>query len=265
VYRLKAYEIPGLSRTSRGTPIINLINIEQGETIKAVIPVTEFSENRYLFFVTKKGIVKRTPLVEYSNIRRVGLHAIHLREDDDLIAVRMTDGNQQIVMGTRNGMSIRYEENDVRTMGRTATGVKGIELVGEDEVIDADVVHEADDLLIVSAKGFGKRTPMAEYRIQNRGGRGVRTLNITEKSGKCVALKVVRSGEDLLIITASGTVIRVSMDEITSKGRLTQGVKLINIRDDDEVGTLAIVESSTDSEFEDFEETEDTGPSDDQE
>lgn len=248
VYRLKAYEIPMLSRTSRGTPIINLININQGETIKAVIQISQFEEEKYLFFITKNGIVKRTPLIEYSNIRKVGIHAIHLREDDDLIAVKMTDGQQQIVMGTQNGMSIRFAETDARTMGRTAAGVKGITLSDGDRVIDADVVSENDDLLIVSAKGLGKRTPMSEYRIQNRGGRGVRTLNITEKSGNCVALKVVRPEEDLLIITASGTIIRVSMQEISSKGRYTQGIKLINIRDEDEVGTVAIVEAATDSE-----------------
>jgi DNA gyrase subunit A len=250
VYRLKAYEIPMLSRTSRGTPIINLINIEQGETIKAVIQISQFEEEKYLFFITAKGIVKRTPLIEYSNIRRVGINAINLRDDDDLIAVRMTDGNQQIVMGTRNGMSIRFSETDARTMGRTATGVKGITLSESDRVIDADVVSDSDDLLIVAAKGFGKRTPMSEYRLQNRGGRGVRTMNITEKSGACVALKIVREAEDLLIITASGTIIRVSMQDIRSKGRFTQGVKLINIRDDDEVGTVAIVEATSESDDE---------------
>ena len=248
VYRLKAYEIPGLSRTSRGTPIINLINIDQGETIKAVIPVEKFNDDKYLVFVTRNGVIKRTSLDEYSNIRRVGLNAINLREDDDLIAVRMTDGSQQIVMGTRKGMSIRFAEQDARTLGRTATGVKGITLASEDYVIDADVVSEDDDVLIVSTKGMGKRTPMSEYRLQNRGGRGVRTLNITEKSGECVALKVVRPEEDLLIITASGTIIRVRMQEITSKGRFTMGVKLINTREDDEVGTVAIVEAADEAD-----------------
>jgi DNA gyrase subunit A len=262
VYRLKAYEIPGLSRTARGTPIINLINIDQGETIKAVIPVEQFDDQKYLVFVTRNGIIKRTSLDEYSNIRRVGINAINLREDDDLIAVRMTDGSQQIVMGTRNGMSIRFAEQDARTLGRTATGVKGITLAANDFVIDADVVSDVDDVLIVSAKGFGKRTPMSEYRLQNRGGRGVRTLNITEKSGDCVALKVVRSEEDLLIITASGTIIRVRMQEITSKGRYTMGVKLINIREDDEVGTVAIVEAADEIEIEDDSVDESVVPAD---
>jgi len=244
VYRLKAYEIPDLSRTARGTPIINLIQIEQGETINAVIPVESFETEQYLFFATKQGIVKKTPIDDYSNIRKGGLIAINLREDDDLIGVKLTDGNQGIIMGTRLGMSIHFPEQDVRPMGRSATGVKGIHLDEDDSVIDMDVVHEDNSVLIVTTKGFGKRTPVSEYRIQTRGGKGIKTLNVTDKNGPIVGLKVVQEDEDLMIITASGTIIRTSMDGISMMGRNTQGVKLINTREDDEVGTLARVQKN---------------------
>lgn len=244
VYRLKAYEIPDLSRTARGTPIINLIQIEQGETVNAVIPVESFETEQYLFFATKQGVVKKTPIDDYSNIRKGGLIAINLREDDDLIGVKLTDGNQGIIMGTKLGMSIHFPESDVRSMGRSATGVKGIHLDDEDVVIDMDVVHEDNSVLIVTSKGFGKRTPVSEYRIQSRGGKGIKTLNVTEKNGPIVGLKVVQEDEDLMIISASGTVIRTSMDGISVMGRNTQGVRLINIREDDEVGTLARVQKN---------------------
>lgn len=260
VYRLKAYEIPDLSRTARGTPIINLIQIEQGETINAVIPVESFETEQYLFFATKQGVVKKTPIDDYSNIRKGGLIAINLRDDDDLIGVKLTDGNQGIIMGTKLGMSIHFPEQDVRSMGRSATGVKGIQLDEDDAVIDMDVVHEDNSVLIVTSKGFGKRTPVSEYRIQSRGGKGIKTLNVTDKNGPVVGLKVVQEDEDLMIITASGTVIRTSMDGISVMGRNTQGVRLINIREDDEVGTLARVqkneEQSENEEDGDWEETD---------
>ena len=247
-YRLKAYEIPELGRTARGTPIINLIQIEQDETINAVIPIEDFQSGQNLFFATKKGIVKKTPLEEYANIRKGGLIAIHLREDDDLIGVKLTDGNQEIIMGTKEGMSIRFSEKEVRPMGRSATGVKGITLSDDDAVIDMDVVNMDDDVLIVTSKGYGKRTPMADYRIQSRGGKGIKTLNITEKNGYVVSLKVVKDDEDLMIITSSGTVIRTSMSGINEMGRNTQGVKLIHIREDDEVSSVSRVERSEDGE-----------------
>ncbi|MEF3305287.1 DNA gyrase subunit A [Paenibacillus sp. GYB003] len=243
-YRLKAYEIPDLSRTARGTPIINLIQIEQGETVNAVIPIENFDSDKYLFFATKNGIVKKTPLDDYANIRKAGLIAIHLREDDDLIGVKLTDGKQEIIMGTRQGMSIRFSEEDVRSMGRSATGVKGISIADDDAVIDMDVVDLNDDVLIVTSKGYGKRTPMDEYRIQSRGGKGIKTLNITPKNGPVVGLKVVKNEEDLMIITASGTIIRTSMSGINTMGRNTQGVKLIHTREDDEVATVTRVEKS---------------------
>lgn len=244
VYRLKAYEIPDLSRTARGTPIINLIQIEQGETVNAVIPVKDFEAGRYLFFTTKKGIVKKTPLDDYSNIRKVGLIAILLREDDELIGVKLTDGNREVMMGTKQGMSIRFLEKDVRSMGRSSTGVKGIQLDPDDHVIDMDVVSDDQEVLIVTSKGYGKRTPISEYRSQTRGGKGIKTINVTAKNGPVVGLKVVVVEDDLMVITAQGTIIRTSISGISSMGRYAQGVRIINIREDDEVATLARVEKN---------------------
>ncbi|WP_274365079.1 DNA gyrase subunit A [Paenibacillus thermotolerans] len=243
-YRIKGYEVPELGRTARGTPVINLIQIEQGEHISAVIPIPDMDDDKYLFFATRQGVVKKTPLRDFGNIRKVGLIALLLRDDDELVGVRLTDGNRQIVMGSKQGMSIRFPEEEVRSMGRASTGVKGIHLSEGDEVIDMDVVDEDDDVLIVTSKGYGKRTPMSEYRIQSRGGKGIKTLNLTPKNGHVVGLKVVREDEDLMIITASGTVIRTSMDGISEMGRNTQGVRLIHIRDDDEVATVTQVEKN---------------------
>lgn len=250
VYKLKAYEIPELGRTARGTPIINLIQIEQGEKISAVIPVESFESEQYLFFGTRQGVVKKTPLIDFINIRKVGLIALGLREEDELIGVKLTDGNQQLIMATKQGLSIRFPESDVRSMGRTATGVKGIHLGEDDVVIGMDVVSEEDTVLIVTSKGFGKRTPAQDYRIQTRGGKGIKTLNVTAKNGFVVGLNVVREDEDLMIITTSGTLIRMSMAGISVMGRNTQGVKLINIREDDEVSTVARVNKSEETDEE---------------
>ncbi|MDR0267913.1 DNA gyrase subunit A [Paenibacillus sp.] len=266
VYRLKAYEIPDLSRTARGTAIINLIQIEQGETINAVIPVEEFESDKYLFFVTRSGIVKKTPLEDYVNIRKGGLIAINLREDDSLIEVKLTDGQQELIMGTSQGMSIRFSENDVRSMGRSATGVKGITLDDGDQVIGMDVVDKDLDILIVTAKGYGKRTPLSDYRSQTRGGKGIKTLNVTDKNGPIVGLKVVKPDEDLMIITSSGTLIRTSIEGISIMGRYTQGVKLINIREDDSVATVCRADKSEEPEESEegaeFEENGMTSPTD---
>ncbi|GIQ70025.1 DNA gyrase subunit A [Xylanibacillus composti] len=244
VYRLKAYELPELGRTARGTPVINLIQIEPGERVYAVIPVENFDSTQQLFFATKQGIVKKTPLADYSNIRKGGLIAINMREDDELIGVKLTNGSQEIIMGTAHGMSIRFSETDVRPMGRSATGVKGIQLGAGDRVIDMDVVDESLDALIVTSKGYGKRTPLSEYRIQSRGGKGIKTINVTEKNGEVAGLKVVNDEQDLMIITSAGTLIRIGIEGISSMGRYTQGVKLINIRDDDEVATVTNVEKT---------------------
>jgi DNA gyrase subunit A len=244
VYRLKAYEVPDLSRTARGTPVINLIQIEQGETIHAVIPVNGFDSDHYIFFTTRSGLVKKTPLNDYENIRKFGLIAINLREDDQLVGVKLTDGNREIIIGTRSGMSIRFSEKDVRPMGRAATGVKGIQLAKGDAVIDMDRIEPEDSVLIVTSNGYGKRTPASEYRDQTRGGKGIKTLNLTDKKGFVVGLKVVNDEQDIMIISALGTIIRTSIAGISMMGRNTQGVRLIHIRDDDEVATVAKVEKT---------------------
>jgi DNA gyrase subunit A len=248
VYRLMGYEIPDLSRTAKGTPVINLIQIEKGERVNAVIPVKELGGEAYLFFATKKGIIKRTELSAFENIRKGGLFAVNLREDDELIGVRLTDGHQEIIMGTRNGMSVRFKESDVRTMGRSATGVKGITLDDDDDVIDMDVVKPGAEVLIVTANGYGKRTPIDEYRLQSRGGKGIKTHNVTERSGHVVGLKVVEPEEDLMIITTSGIIIRTEIKGISVMGRYTQGVKLIRLAENEQVVSVAKVPPSDDDE-----------------
>ncbi|MBY9082164.1 DNA gyrase subunit A [Paenibacillus sp. HN-1] len=251
VYRIKAYEIPELGRAARGTPIINLIQIEQGEKISAVIQIEEADSDKYLFFATREGIVKKTPLEDYNNIRKVGLIAINLREEDELIDVKLTDGKQKLILGTADGMSITFSEEDVRSMGRSATGVKGITLDDDDHVIGMDCIDKELDVLIVTANGYGKRTPASDYRLQTRGGKGIKTINLTEKNGRVVSLKVVKQEEDLMIITTGGTLIRMSMDGISTMGRYAQGVKLINTRDDDSVSTVCRTDKSEEeNEFE---------------
>jgi len=241
VYRLKAYEVPELGRTARGTPIINLIQIEQDEYIHAVIPVKAFTDEKNLVFATAQGIVKKTPLSEFENIRKNGLFAINLREGDELVGVRLTDGDQEILLGTSLGMAIRFHEQDVRTMGRSATGVKGMTLDEDDVVIDMDIAIPGKDVLIVTKNGYGKRTPLHEYRLQARGGKGIKTLSITEKKGLVIGHKVVSEEEDLMIVTQSGMVIRMNMSDVTRLGRYAQGVKLMTF-DDDEVATVARVQ-----------------------
>lgn len=242
VYRLKAYEVPEYGRTAKGIPIINLIQIEKGERIQAIIPIKEFTEDHYLFFATTNGIVKKTTLRDFENIRKSGLFAITLKEDDELIGVRLTDGEQQIIMGTKLGMSIRFLESDVRSMGRTAAGVKGISLTKGDKVIDMDIAHNGATVLIVTEYGYGKRTPIDEYRSQTRGGKGVKTLNVTNRNGEIVGLKVIREEDDIMIITQAGVIIRLQVDNISSMGRYTQGVRLIRLDGEDKrVATVARV------------------------
>ncbi|AQS54429.1 DNA gyrase subunit A [Novibacillus thermophilus] len=242
VYRLKAYEVPEMGRAARGTPIINLIQIEQGEYIEAVIPVKDFDRDRYLFFATRHGIVKKTALGDFANIRKGGLFAINLRNGDELIDVRLTDGSQEIIIGTAHGQSIRFPEQDVRTMGRTATGVKGITLNRGDHVVGMDIVKEDANVLVVTENGYGKRTPMHEYRVQTRGGKGIKTLNVTDRNGPVIGLKVMLDDDDLMIVTEMGVIIRQHVNGISVMGRYTQGVKLISMRADEKVGTIARVE-----------------------
>lgn len=247
-YRLKGYEIPELGRAARGTPIINLLDIEQGESVNAVIPIEDFKANKHLLFATKQGIVKKTPLIDYINMRRNGLIAITIRDDDELIGVKLTSGNQEVILGTAEGLSIRFAEEDVRQMGRSAMGVIGIRLAKNDYVVGMEIIDDEGDVLVVTAKGYGKRTPVGEYRKQMRGGKGIKTLNITERNGQVVGLKVVNENEDLMIITEMGVLIRTSISGISTMGRNTQGVKLINIREPDEVSTVARVDKFIEAE-----------------
>ncbi|WP_342540488.1 DNA gyrase subunit A [Heyndrickxia sp. FSL K6-6286] len=252
VYRAKGYEIPEFSRTAKGIPIINLLGIEKDEWINTMIRVEEFVDDSFLFFTTKRGISKRTPLTDFANIRTNGLIAIHLREEDELISVKLTDGDRDIIIGTKNGMLIRFPEVDVRSMGRTATGVKGITLSGDDEVVGMEILDESNDVLIVTINGYGKRTTASEYRIQSRGGKGLKTCNITEKNGGLIAVKTVTGEEDLMLITAGGVLIRMAVGDISQLGRNTQGVKLIRLGEDEHVATVAKVEKEEEtSEAED--------------
>lgn len=248
VYRLKGYEIPELGRTAKGTPIINLIQIEQNERIQAVIPVKQFTDDFNLFFATTAGVVKKTKLSEFENIRKNGLFAINLREGDELVSVRLTDGEQEVIMGTNHGMSIRFPELDVREMGRSATGVKGITLGDNDYVIDMDIVEPGKDVMIVTKKGYGKRTPISEYRSQSRGGKGIKTLNITKKNGPVVGHTMVSEEEDLMIVTQAGVVIRMNISGISTLGRYAQGVRLIKMAKDEEVATVARVQIADEEE-----------------
>ena len=243
VYRSRGYEIPEYSRTAKGLPIINLLGIEKDEWINTIIPVAEFEDDWYLFFTTKHGISKRSPISSFMNIRTSGLIAVNLREDDELISVRLTDGTKDMIIGTKNGLLIRFDETDVRSMGRTATGVKGISLGQDDEVIGMEVLEEGSDILIVTHNGYGKRTPEHEYRVQNRGGKGIKTCNITEKTGTLVGMKVVNGEEDIMLITTGGILIRMDVHDISTLGRNTQGVRLIRLNGEDEfVATVAKVE-----------------------
>jgi DNA gyrase subunit A len=257
VYRSKGYEIPEYSRTAKGIPIINLLEVDKGEWVNAIIPVAEFVDDWFLFFTTKQGISKRSPLTSFANIRNSGLIAVNLREDDELISVRLTDGSKEIIIGTKKGMLIRFPETDVRSMGRTATGVKGITLVEDDEVVGMEVLEENTDILIVTSNGYGKRTPASEYRVQGRGGKGIRTCHITDKNGNLVSMKAVTGEEDLMLITTGGVLIRMAVDGISSMGRNTIGVKLITIKENDEfVATVAKVEKEEEVEEEEVESEE---------
>ena len=241
VYRLKAYQIPESGRTGRGTAIVNLLQIDPGEKITAVIPVREYQEGDYLLMATKQGQVKKTSIMEYENIRVSGLIAIGLREDDDLITVKATSGDQEVILGTRLGQGIRFKESDVRPTGRTSMGVRGIHLNDDDEVIGMDLITEGDQLLVVTENGLGKRTNLSEFNVQNRGGKGVKLYRFTSKTGHIIGIKVINEEEEVLLITSEGIIIRLRVKEISIQGRITQGVKLINLADDVKVVCFAQV------------------------
>ncbi|KAB8136272.1 DNA gyrase subunit A [Gracilibacillus oryzae] len=250
VYRSKGYEIPEFNRTAKGIPIINLLEVEQGEWINAVITVSEFNEDWHLFFTTKFGVSKRTSLSQFANIRKGGLIALNLRDDDELISVRLTDGKKDILIGTKNGYVIRFEEEQIRTMGRTAAGVKGISLRDDDEVVSMEILNEGEYVLNVTENGFGKRTPEEEYRKTNRGGKGIFTCNITDKTGRVIAVKTVTGEEDIMIMTISGVLIRMQVDGISTTGRNTQGVRLIRLQDEEKVATVAKIDPEVEEELE---------------
>jgi DNA gyrase subunit A len=246
VYRLKAYQIPEASRTARGTAIINLLQLMPEEKITAVIPIKEYKEDRYLFMATKNGIVKKTVIKEYENIRKSGLIAINLREDDELIEVKITNGKKHIFLVTQNGMCIRFEEQDVRPTGRSSMGVIGMSLVGEDQIIGMQLDTQGDYLLFVSAKGMGKRTKIEEFNTQYRGGRGVKCYKITEKTGEVVGVKAVNEENEVMLITTEGIIIRIMVNDISMLGRITSGVKLINL-DDKKVFVASVAKVREDS------------------
>ena len=241
VYRMKAYEIPEASRTSRGTAIINLLQLQPGEKITAVIPIDEYREGEYLFMATKKGLVKKTPIREYMNVRKTGLAAITLREEDELIEVKYTDDDKDIILVTKYGQCIRFNEKDVRSTGRTSMGVRGMNLTDRDEVIGMQLDSQGTHLLIASEKGMGKRTAMEEFTPQNRGGKGVKCYKITEKTGNVVGVKAVDEDDEIMIINTEGIVIRMKCDGISVLGRITSGVKLINLEDKITVASIAKV------------------------
>ncbi|UPW83330.1 DNA gyrase subunit A [Lysinibacillus sp. Ag94] len=247
VFRAKGYEIPEFGRTAKGLPIVNLLNIEKGEKVTAMIRVGSFDEDAYFIFTTKTGITKRTPVSQFANIRTNGLIAISLREDDDLISVRLTDGDKQVIIGTRDGMLVRFQEEDIRSMGRTAGGVRGIKLRDGDEVVGMEIVEPGQEILVVTAKGYGKRTSEEEYRLQSRGGVGLKTIQITDKNGPMVAVKTVDGSEDLMLITINGMLIRMDVNDISLIGRSTQGVRLIRLGDEELVATVAKVEKEEES------------------
>ena len=253
VYRLKAYEIPEASRTSRGTAIVNLLQMNPGEKITAIIPIKDFEENKNLFMITKNGIAKKTSVMEYMNVRKNGLAAISLRDDDELIEVKITDKNTEIFLVTKHGMCIRFKETDVRATGRSSMGVSGMNLDDGDEIIGMQLDHQGDSLLIVSENGMGKRTYLDEFTVQKRGGKGVKCYKITEKTGYVVGVKAVDDDHEIMMITTAGTIIQLRVAEISKLGRITSGVKLINLDDGVKVAQIAKVRervSNGDQEFE---------------
>ena len=243
VYKLNAYEVPEGKRTSKGTAIVNLLQLNPGEKIARTISFnTDSKENedlKYLLFATKSGIVKKTPISDFKNINKSGLIAINLKDGDELIGVNRTNGEEDIILVTENGMSIRFNENDVRAMGRTATGVKGITLSKGDHVVSMDLISNGTDLLVVSEKGFGKRTETEEYRPQIRAGKGIKTYNINSKTGKLVGATLVDEDDEMMMINSNGVLIRIRVNEISIFGRVTSGVKLMKTDEEVEVVSIA--------------------------
>ena len=248
VYRMKAYEIPEAGRTARGTAIINLLQLNPGEKISAMIPVTTYDDDQNLFMVTKKGIVKKTSIVEYSNVRKNGLIAINLRDDDELIEVKTTNRDTEILLVTKFGMCIRFKETDVRNTGRSSMGVIGMNLADRDEVIGMQLNTQGDELLIVSENGMGKRTNINEFAVQRRGGKGIKCYKIVEKTGNVVGVKAVNEEHEIMMITTEGIIIQIRMSDVSVLGRITSGVKLINLEKGVKVAKIAKVREKIEGE-----------------
>ena len=250
LYRLKGYQIPEAGRTAKGTAIVNLLRLDNGEKISAVIPIQNYAEGKYLLMGTKSGLIKKTQLQEYDSARTTGLLAITLKDDDELIDVRLTDGQDNVVMVTKKGLAITFSEKDVRSVGRTAQGVIGIRLDEGDEVIGMESIIENSKatLLSITEHGFGKRTELDEYRVQNRGGRGVLTYKITPKTGDIVGIRIATGEEDVMLITDKGTIIRLKVKEISVLGRSTQGVTLMRTNDGGKVVSIELIESEEEEE-----------------
>ena len=248
VYRMKGYEIPEYGRAAKGLPIVNLLKLDEGEKIQTIINVVKSDEERYLFFTTRKGLVKRTNTQQFANIRTNGLKALNLREGDELINVLLTSGKENIIIGTHDGFSVRFEEAVVRDMGRSATGVKGVSLREGDFVVGTAIVHDEQEVLVISEKGLGKRTIASEYPVKGRGGKGIKVMNITDRTGKLAGLTAINGDEDIMVITDTGVVIRTSVDNISQTGRAAQGVKIMRLDDDAQIVTFALVEPEQEEE-----------------
>ena len=248
VYSKKAYEIPEFGRNAKGLPIVNLLELDKGEKIQAVINVPEGADDNYLFFVTKMGTVKRTKVSEFQNIRRSGLIALTLRDGDELNNVLTTDGKQNILIGTHLGYAVTFNEKDVRSMGRTAAGVRGINLRDNDYVVGSDILEPDSEVLVISEKGYGKRTAASEYPVKGRGGKGIKTANITEKNGPLAGVTVVNGDEDIMLITSAGVMIRFDVDDVSQTGRATLGVRLIKVDDGAQVASITAVPKASDEE-----------------
>ena len=248
LYKLKGYEIPEAGRTARGTAIVNLLSLDAGEKVSAIIPIQNFAEGKYLLFATKNGIIKKTSLAEYNSARKTGLLSITLKEDDELIDVRLTDGEDNVVLVTKGGMSITFDEKDVRPMGRVSQGVIGIRLSKDDEVIGMESIITGANatLLAITENGFGKRTELDEYRVQTRGGKGVITYKVTPKTGNIVGIRIVEEADDVMLITDTGTIIRLNVAGISVLGRSTQGVTLMRTNE----GKVVSIEKITEKEEE---------------
>lgn len=251
VYRLKGYEIPEYGRTAKGLPVVNLLKLEENESIQTIINVTKDQEaDSYLFFATRQGVVKRTSVSEFANIRQSGLRALNLKEDDELINVFLTNGQADVIMGTKFGYSVRFAEEDVRNMSRIATGVRGIKLREGDQLVGATMISDDQEVLVLTEKGFGKRTPASEYPTKGRGGKGIKTLKVAEKNGSLAGLTTVSGDEDIMVITDTGVIIRTSVANISQTGRSTMGVKVMRLNDEAKIMTFALVDAADKNEEE---------------